>query len=500
VATYYDNREKKEKTVPNCARHGLVWDSVSQRCKRIAGLGYLDEYSTDLFLDSGYGFYELPYYEPVYYEPEPVYYELPPPPVPIPEPIVYQPAPTPIYQAPEPVYFELPYVEQVSPIAALVSDQTVYVPPPIVAPVFEYEPIKEEFFGLPHEGFEPAPIPIAVTHEPVIEAKPMAEDFYTDDYYGGDFYDGGYSYTGDVSFLTNGGGGGSDYYAPVDDFYYGYGFDSPVAPIDYAPLPMPEYEPLPYVEPIDLDFFGLPPAPLPDLPIYQQEEFFPVLPFTPLPDVGFIEPLPPIELFPEVIQMETEPSQAPIETPVILPELAPAPFVPTPIDLDPFGDFFELPYVPLPEAPPPPPGKLGPCDTPNGLPGVCPQGQYHPQANPCECVPFPPATTQTQQPKPPTGQQQPTTAPKPPTTAPQQQQQAPQVCPTGYCKHPQTGQCMQIPYGYARHPQTQICVLASQQTSPIPSEVETAFDDIKKLPWWVWAAGVGLVLLSGRGR
>jgi hypothetical protein len=198
--------------------------------------------------------------------------------------------------------------------------------------------------------------------------------------------------------------------------------------------------------------------------------------------------------------METEPGLSPVQQPVTLPTLAPLPFIPPPINFEPF-EFFQLPFVPDPMAPPPPPGKLGPCDTPNGLPGPCAQGLYHPQANPCECVPFPAATTnqQQQQPKPPTGQQQPTTAPKPPTGQ-QQQPTAQQACPAGYCKHPQTGQCMQIPYGYTRHPQTQVCVLAAQQASPIPTEVETAFSDLKNLPWWVWAAGVGLVLLSGRGR
>lgn len=429
------------------------------------------------------GFFELPYVpyiEPVYYEPipEPVYFELPPPP----EPVYVPPPPAPV-PAPEPIAQPMPIYQ-------------------------ELEPIKEEFFGLPYEGFEPAPIPVAITQESfvaesepyiapepvyVVGAKPMAEDFYYDDY-GGDFYDGGYSYVPEVSFLANGGGGGFDYYGAGGDFFYGYGFDDPVAD-SFFELPMPDYEPLPYIEPIDY-------APLPDtffelpnLPIYEQEPFFPQLPFTQLPDY-VLEPLPPIELFPEVIQMETEQGY------VSLPTLAPLPFVPSPIDL-PFGDFFGLPYLPDPLPPPvaPPtttPTAELPCvgRTANGLPPPCPAGYGRGPfgSDPCLCYPLPPATTQTQTPKPPTTTQ----TPKPPT--PQQTAQQQQTCPTGYCKHPQTGQCLPIPQGWQRHPQTQVCVPITQQVSPlpIPTEVGGALDELKKLPWWVWAGLAGVVLLTGR--
>jgi hypothetical protein len=324
VAKYFDKRERREKSIPDCERHGLVWNPVSQRCEKITVLGFL-----------------------------------------------------------------------------------------------------------------------------------MAEDFYIDDY-GGDFYDA-------------------------------------YAPIDYAP----EFELLPQQETqvFDLqsfDFFGLPYEgfePLPDLPIFEQEPFLSYLPFEPGPT---LEPLPPIDLFAETIQMETEPGGL-IQTPVELPTLTPFPTIPyitpyVPID---FEGFPEGPFYGLPEPP-----KLGPCDTPNGLPGPCARGFYHPQADPCSCVPFPPAPTQT------STQQPTTTAPKSssptpsPTSAPVQQQQA---CPTGYCKHPTTGQCMQIPVGYVRHPQTQICTLATQQTAP-PGETDV-FAELKKLPWWVWAGIAGVFVLSqGGGR
>jgi hypothetical protein len=302
----------------------------------------------------------------------------------------------------------------------------------------------------------------------------MAEDFYLDDY-GGEFYDGG----SDFAIVE-----------PID-----------FAPIDFTPSPefLPSFEPS--FEPIDF-------SPLPDLPIFDQTEFFPQLPiesfptFEPLPDLPIFDHAPffnePAIPGLETIQMETEPGLFPIQQPVALPDLPPPvlPFVPT---FDPFEpvDFFPLPFVEE-QTPPAPTEKLGPCDTPNGLPGPCPQGQYHPQADPCSCVPFPPAPTPTQQP---TQQpQQQTQTPKPsapsPTPAPSPTQQQ-QACPTGYCKHPQTGQCMQIPVGYVRHPQTQVCTLAAQQTAP-PSGETDIFAELKKLPWWVWAGVAGVVLLGGR--
>jgi hypothetical protein len=285
----------------------------------------------------------------------------------------------------------------------------------------------------------------------------MAEDFYIDDY-GGEFYDG-------------------------------------AAPIDFAPLPdLPIFDQTEFFPQLPIESFPIF-EPLPDLPIFDQEPFFPVLPFAPLPEIGFLEPLPPIDLFAETISMETEPGFLPIEQPVVLPDLPPPilPFVPT---FEPFEpvDFFPLPFVEEQIPTPPTQEKLGPCDTPNGLPGPCPQGQYHPQADPCSCVPFPPAPTPTQQP---TQQQQ---TPKPPTPTPTQQPaptQQQQACPTGYCKHPQTGQCMQIPVGYIRHPQTQVCTLATQQTAPPPGEADI-FAELKKLPWWVWAGVAGAFLLGGR--
>jgi hypothetical protein len=34
VATYYDKREGREKTIPNCEKHGLVWNPETQRCEK----------------------------------------------------------------------------------------------------------------------------------------------------------------------------------------------------------------------------------------------------------------------------------------------------------------------------------------------------------------------------------------------------------------------------------------------------------------------------------
>jgi len=33
VATYFDKREQREKTVPDCSKHGLVWNEKTQRCE-----------------------------------------------------------------------------------------------------------------------------------------------------------------------------------------------------------------------------------------------------------------------------------------------------------------------------------------------------------------------------------------------------------------------------------------------------------------------------------
>lgn len=203
--------------------------------------------------------------------------------------------------------------------------------------------------------------------------------------------------------------------------------------------------------------------------------------------------------------------------------------------------FYELPYIPEPfltpytptfpeyGLPPPPDESLPPSPVtqqPN-LPPACPGGQYHPYpiGHPQQniCIPFPVSQTPspTQQPKsgqPPSPIQQ---APKPPA---QQQQQK---CPTGQYRDPVTGQCKPIPQGqpqacptgYYRASNGQclpipkcttpgtvfdqargLCVPAGQAISPLPEGVEGLFDELKKLPWWIWLALGGLILLSRDGE
>lgn len=310
----------------------------------------------------------------------------------------------------------------------------------------------------------------------------MAEDFYIDDY-GGGYYDGGYS---DVSYLANGGGGYD--YSYYDPFYEEVAdqflpFEPLPGELDFYPLPMPVYEPLPYIEPIPIDeqFFGLPYEgfePLPDLPIIYSDPFFLH------------------ELYDPSLTLETIATQEPETLPYLSPMVLP--YVPyrEPVDIP--DQFIEFPFIepfplPSPQTPLPCAGR-----TPDGHIPSCPagygRGPYG--SDPCLCYPLPapkpPAGTQ---PKPPTQTQSP--APKP--TTQQQAQQQQQACPAGYCKHPQTGQCMPIPVGYARHPQTQVCVAASQ----VPASTEPdILASIKELPWWVWLAAGGVLLLSqgGGGR
>jgi len=162
-----------------------------------------------------------------------------------------------------------------------------------------------------------------------------------------------------------------------------------------------------------------------------------------------------------------------------------------------------------------------------GLPPACPTGQYHPfpigHPEQNKCIPFPPAqgTSSSQQRAPsPVGGSQ--SKPPPQQQKPPQQQQ----CPTGYCKHPQTGQCLLIPQGYFRHPTTQVCsprcttpgtvydqargqcVPVAQAVNPLsgseapgtqlPSELTGLFGDLKNIPWWLWIAGLGALLLLGK--
>lgn len=228
--------------------------------------------------------------------------------------------------------------------------------------------------------------------------------------------------------------------------------------------------------------------PLPDVsfPFYE-------LPY--IPD-AFLTPYTPI--FPDL----PEPLP-PIVTPVI-PFTVPAP-----------------PQTPLPTTP-----TTGPQPIAPGLPPACPTGQYHPypigHPDQNKCVPFPPAQTgsKPQQQKPAAssggassgGAQQ----------KPQQQQQCPkgyyrdpatgqckpipqgqpQSCPTGYFRA-STGQCLPIPKcttpGTVFDQATGLCVPKDQAISPLPEGVEGLFDELKNLPWWVWLALGGLILLSRDG-
>ncbi len=397
MGKYFDKREGREKSLPDCAKHGLVWDEQSQRCEQRSGLGYvMDEM---VLLDEGG--YEGEYYDPYY------------------NPVAYE----------EPIYIE----------------------------------------------------PLSV-----------GESMYTDDF----------GNVVEVGIYDEGSGGDSfaiDYaevYAPTVEEYYGLPFEgfepeSFMPPFASEDLPFAPYEPVPLESP---EFFPLPEAP----GLSDQELFFDYLDF--YIESGY-DPSTAIALAGQDISggsivIPTE-EQSPLPEP-LSPVLPFVPFTPEPFIPE---QFFPLPFVPEVIPPPPAPAKLGPCDTPSGLPGVCAQGFYHPLNSPCDCVPFPPAPspTQTQQPKPPGSTPAPAPklpavqAPKPPTQ--------PQPCPTTHCKHPTTGQCIPIPQGYARHPQTQICTALTAQAAPlpIPEEAGDLFANLKEIPLWVWVAGAGLLLLSQSG-
>jgi hypothetical protein len=172
------------------------------------------------------------------------------------------------------------------------------------------------------------------------------------------------------------------------------------------------------------------------------------------------------------------------------------------------------PYIPVfSDLPTPaPPLQTSPAIQQPNLPTACPGGYYHPypigHPDQNKCVPFPPQAT----PAPPqqsssSGGSQ---APKPPQ----------QQCPKGYYRDPATGQCKPIPQGqpqscpsgYYRAPTGQclpipkcttpgtvfdqargICVPQGQAVAPLS---EGLFDGLSKLPWWIWLALGGLLLLS----
>lgn len=175
----------------------------------------------------------------------------------------------------------------------------------------------------------------------------------------------------------------------------------------------------------------------------------------------------------------------------------------------------EFDYYPLPVPPPQPQPQL---------PGYCPQGTYHPLDNPMICVPFPapPPSGSTQPPRPPPQTAgapapvplpsarprppAPTPAPRPPTG------QAP-PCPPRQWRNPANGQCEPFPAcllpGQTFDPRVARCVtmgvspLPAQPGAPPPSPYGEPGGDLKGLPWWVWAALAGLLLLNmsgGEGR
>lgn len=239
------------------------------------------------------------------------------------------------------------------------------------------------------------------------------------------------------------------------------------------------------------------------------------------------------------LQMASEQAQAgSILTPTLekgappvlpdLPQYFPLPYVDT------WDPYQTPPYVPtFPEGPTPPPpapptpAKLGPCNTSNGLPGYCAAGTYHPANDPCSCVPFPQATTNA--PKPPTGSTgAPPPAQKPPAPAPKPPAQS---CPPGQTRNPSTGQCQtpvqapRCPTGYTYNATYQRCVAPTGQTAcptgyvwdarvsrciaqpgmpnllPGPGDLtqpglDSTLADLGGLPWWVWAALAGFLLLN----
>lgn len=180
------------------------------------------------------------------------------------------------------------------------------------------------------------------------------------------------------------------------------------------------------------------------------------------------------------------------------------------------------PQTPLPQTPIPGPQPIAP-----GLPPACPTGQYHPypighpQQN--ACVPFPPAQVskspapipagasggggasqpkspvqqKPQQPCPPNQYRDPATGQCKPIPSGQ-----PQSCPTGYFRA-SNGQCLPIPKcttpGTVFDQATGLCVPKDQAISPLPEGVEGLFDELSKLPWWIWLALGGLILLSRDG-
>lgn len=223
----------------------------------------------------------------------------------------------------------------------------------------------------------------------------------------------------------------------------------------------------------------------------------------------------------------SEPGYAPYEQSWQIEEPQYFPLPVPPIDYAPYQQLWpieEPQYFPLPV----PPLLPAPATQQPNLPPACLGGQYHPYpiGHPQQniCIPFPPAQV-SKSPAPVPG----TTAPSGGGTStskpPAQQQKPPQQpkCPTGYFPDPATGQCKPIPQGqpqscatgYYRASNGQclpipkcttpgtvfdqargLCVPQGQAISPLPEGVEGLFDELSNLPWWIWLALGGLILLN----
>jgi hypothetical protein len=270
-----------------------------------------------------------------------------------------------------------------------------------------------------------------------------------------------YDYSDDGSYYDNGavieygtsdyGGGGFDYGAG-GDFYYGYGFDTGA-----------EYGDSGYSSGgNESDLFGA------------YYDFYLGMGLDPAQAAGFAA---------------EDASAGSFEIPTLEQGLLPdvsfpfygLPYIPDPF-LTPYNPvFYELPVPPAPQQPLP----TSPSTQQPNLPPACPGGTYHPypigHPDQNKCVPFPPAQTgPSQQQKPP---------------APQQQK-----CPTGYYLDPVTRQCKPIPRcttpGTVFDQARGICVPKTQAVSPLPEGAGGLFDELKKLPWWIWLALGGLLLLG----
>ena len=349
---------------------------------------------------------------------------------------------------------------------------------------------------------------------------------FSEDYYGGGGNYGGYGNYGYYSDQLN-----------FDDLYGG-GY-SPS--INYAP-----YEPMP------IDDFSLPTFPTdpwyvdpgysPTQPQSDWQSYYQSLDYDPVEVAAIIQTREP-ENLPIVGDYWNVPYQSylptfetPPYTPYEPPAPEPPPLPPSPASQQPnlppackTGEYHPFPLghqrqnecVPFPSAQTQTPSKPKPQTSPgSGSSGGSSGGSKPPAQQQCssgqckhpmtgQCIPIPQGYSR-----------HPQTQVCTPAT------QAQTGCPTGYCRHPQTGQWIATPAGYYCNPQNQVCtprcttpgtvfdqakgrcVPRAQATSPIPGSqpegeelpegVEDLFDQLGKLPWWVWAALAGVVVLNSK--